>query len=564
MDYDEWGVVIPPPARGYMGEDRYDDEHRGPAVREAYSLSRCWIDLAEHSRSWPSPASISDHLKTIAEGKPADQRDAWLKDAANRKEVDRLLSYAIQSGELPIWVAPKDQPETPVPAESILEMDHATLVSGTYRPPNDRGWLYGRPLFVKRDDWVRFVAKVEADKTLTVAPSADKPMLPPAEPFVTLSHALSWIAFGVSMRSDQLHEVLSEDRYGEHDPQEAIKAAAAQLTSLARRGTITLHGKYRESHRDEKRTLLTAPIEPIKLADYRQFNYLADELRHGEGLTWWRTDKGVIDRLVSGGRHDSYIDVSVDRVDLLREFPPEVRPASESERFRVGHAFTRDDPASIAPWWSVNQALAWVATRIPSYVEYIGSLEAHEPRDYRPYFVQAICESQVAESDECKALMGSRRASWPAGSYLAHAGRALLKKILAGQVAPMTRDNGQGRKMGTEEFVGVGSKETGGDWLDLEPQPLFSSAELMQVFPMGEAAPTRAAIRITSTAGAESECRDWLVSEFAADPHKQRKKSDFQAAALAKFPERLSVRGFIRAWDAVAPQAGRSKPGRRS
>ncbi len=489
-NYDERGVIIPAPAQGYMGEERYDDEHRGPAVSDAYPLWLCWIDLAEHSRSWPNPPSIPEQLQTIAQKKPASERDAWLKDAANRKEVDRLLTYAIRSGELPLWVAPKDAPETRVDPASILEMDHATLVSGTYRPPNDRGWLFGRPLFIKWGDWVRFVAKVQADKSLTVAPAPDKMMLPPAEPFVTLSRALSWIAFGVSMSSDQLHEVLSQDRYGERVPQVSIKAAMAELATRARAGKIALKGKFQESHRVDERTLLTGPIEAIKLADYRQFNYLSDELRHGEGLTWWRTDKGVTDRLASGGRHDSFIEVSVDRVDLLREFPPEVPPASESERFRVGHAFTHDDPATIAPWWSVNQALAWVATRIPSYVEYIGSLEAHEPRDYRPYFVQAICESQVAESDECKALMDGRRASWPAGSYLAHAGRDLLEKILAGQVAPMTRDNGQGRKMGSEEFVGIGSKETGGDWLDLDPQPLFSSAEIMRAFPASELEPS--------------------------------------------------------------------------
>ena len=283
--------------------------------------------MAEHSRNWPSPASISDHLEAIAQQKPADQRDAWLRDAANRAEVDRLLCHAIQSGELPLWVAPKDAPETPVPPKSILQMDHATLVSGTYRPPNDRGWLYGRPLFVKRDDWVRFVAKVEADKSLTVAPPPDKPILPPAEPFVTLSHALGWIAFGVSMNSGQLHEVLSQDLYGEHDPQEAIKAAVAQLVELGRGERIAMQGKYCSSHREEKHTLLTTPIEPIKLADYRQFNYLSDELRHGEGLTWWRTDEGV-NRQIDKRRkaRNSFTEVSVDRVNLLREFPPKVRP----------------------------------------------------------------------------------------------------------------------------------------------------------------------------------------------------------------------------------------------
>jgi len=69
--------------------------------------------------------------------------------------------------------------------------------------------------------------------------------------------------------------------------------------------------------------------------------------------------------------------------------------------------------------------------------------------------------------------------------------------------------------------------------------------------------------RATSTAKAESDCKRWLQGEFARDPDMQRTKPEFQAAALARFSN-LSARGFIRAWDAVASDAGRSKPGRKS
>ena len=68
----------------------------------------------------------------------------------------------------------------------------------------------------------------------------------------------------------------------------------------------------------------------------------------------------------------------------------------------------------------------------------------------------------------------------------------------------------------------------------------------------------------TSTAGAETECREWLAGEFVRDTSKQRTRADFQLAALKRFSGRLSARGFKRAWDAVAPDAGRSKPGRKS
>ena len=159
---------------------------------------------------------------------------------------------------------------------------------------------------------------------------------------------------------------------------------------------------------------------------------------------------------------------------------------TEGDHFRVGHTFTRDDPATIAPWWTVNQSLAWIVSRTPSYVEYIGNLETDEPREHRPYIVHAICESQVAESDEGKVFMESRRAGWPKANILAHAGRALLDKILAGQVRPLAREQGQGRQMRSEEFVGIGARETGSDWLDLDPQPLFSSAEMMAAFAPNE------------------------------------------------------------------------------
>jgi len=87
--------------------------------------------------------------------------------------------------------------------------------------------------------------------------------------------------------------------------------------------------------------------------------------------------------------------------------------------------------------------------------------------------------------------------------------------------------------------------------------------DLMAAFPAGEVI-EKPAIATTSTARAENECREWLSGEFAADPGKQRTKTEFKSAALARFSGRLSERGFIRAWDAVAPHAGRSKPGRKS
>lgn len=84
---------------------------------------------------------------------------------------------------------------------------------------------------------------------------------------------------------------------------------------------------------------------------------------------------------------------------------------------------------------------------------------------------------------------------------------------------------------------------------------------LIAVFPPC-AAPTDSTIEVTSTTGAENECRAWLENQFAADPNKQLSKDDFRTAALTRFNGRLSARGFNnRVWPALAQKHGRTSPG---
>ncbi len=66
----------------------------------------------------------------------------------------------------------------------------------------------------------------------------------------------------------------------------------------------------------------------------------------------------------------------------------------------------------------------------------------------------------------------------------------------------------------------------------------------------------------TSTAGAESQCREWLERAFADDPDRRRNKGSFREAALAEFAGRLSARGFNdRVWPALAQRHGRDGAG---
>ena len=64
---------------------------------------------------------------------------------------------------------------------------------------------------------------------------------------------------------------------------------------------------------------------------------------------------------------------------------------------------------------------------------------------------------------------------------------------------------------------------TGGDgWRDVE----VCRAELLKVFPLSQAG-LNPMDRSISAAGAEKECQEWLISEFADDQDKLRRKADF-------------------------------------
>ncbi len=93
----------------------------------------------------------------------------------------------------------------------------------------------------------------------------------------------------------------------------------------------------------------------------------------------------------------------------------------------------------------------------------------------------------------------------------------------------------------------------------------FERSEIIElVFQSALMSGTAATSPGKSTAKAERECEAWLRQQFAADPEKLRAKASFQADALEYFGERLSQAGFQRVWAKVAPEEGRTAPGRKS
>jgi hypothetical protein len=108
---------------------------------------------------------------------------------------------------------------------------------------------------------------------------------------VTLSEALSWLAFGITYDKDKLKSELVSSAFGhaQDDALNKLTVSLEELATAARSGQITLEGRYVP---DEKSgSALTTTIAPMALADFRAFDIKEDGLRRGKGVLWISNQK---------------------------------------------------------------------------------------------------------------------------------------------------------------------------------------------------------------------------------------------------------------------------------
>lgn len=145
---------------------------------------------------------------------------------------------------------------------------------------------------------------------------------PPSDhPFVPLSEAISWIAFGYALDTNRLTQAVDSFALGSPaETQRSLEIAVSDLTRTASEsGKIAIIGKYVPDHLLSTSTALTERIDPIKFHDFARFDVIEDTLRYGTGLTWIRSHNSS--ELSVSKRPDAYIEVKVSRVDLLNHFP---------------------------------------------------------------------------------------------------------------------------------------------------------------------------------------------------------------------------------------------------
>jgi hypothetical protein len=137
-------------------------------------INRAFEVLLIMNIAWP--ALPKETQAGLAETYPPDQLERNLATAARKHGAVAVLIQGMRSGALPVWAAAEDGSEMVVDPSAFLELEWQSILAACYRPFNDRGWLYGRPLFVKIADLEAFAAALPR----TEKPSGDR-------------HAVEWI-----------------------------------------------------------------------------------------------------------------------------------------------------------------------------------------------------------------------------------------------------------------------------------------------------------------------------------------------------------------------------------
>lgn len=222
------------------------------------------------------------------------------------------------------------------------------------------------------------------------------------------------------------------------------------------------------------------------------------------------------------------------------------------------------------PFWSALEALAWIVSGRNSFVDHIGSIERSDlglPLGPVPALGQLLlltsiwfceCGSQDTPRyvDEDGDFHGPET-FWRDCSCVENAGRRLFDTIYAGDVQAFDGETRALRQ--ASDFLDLDHRNSATDWLRLGWSPKFSSRAIMAEL----SAPPPSKFSAKDRAEVEKACGEWLETEFQKPENAKQTKRDFQKRALERYSS-LSVRKFWEIWSRVAPQFGRSTPGRKS
>ncbi|WP_226017894.1 hypothetical protein [Novosphingobium sp. FKTRR1] len=194
---------------------------------------------------------------------------------------------------------------------------------------------------------------------------------------VSLSEAVSWVAFGIALEPVQFEMALHWERLENGDlqaVQRKVAQAVAEIVAAGADSRIAFSGRHVASLWEKGAT--NDIIHPLKLEDYKAFTIGRDDLNYGEGLH--RTYRAKNDsQSHSSERRDLFTEVKVSRDNLMLHFPRQskVIPSADSGSPDSPIFWTDFDPEALPAlrrlsdaaahdeWWTWPEAIAWVGGR---------------------------------------------------------------------------------------------------------------------------------------------------------------------------------------------------------
>ncbi len=142
----------------------------------------------------------------------------------------------------------------------------------------------------------------------------------PKGKYVSLSEALSWIAFGDACGAKELNKKMLGQAFGlpYRDTKQRLQKAVSMLSDEALKGKFDLLGKYITSQKDAD-AAVTEIIATFKLRDFKQYDITVDGLLFGSGLAWL-PDESSSWTVTAPKRLEAFIEVIAQRSDLKRVF----------------------------------------------------------------------------------------------------------------------------------------------------------------------------------------------------------------------------------------------------
>jgi len=140
----------------------------------------------------------------------------------------------------------------------------------------------------------------------------------PKKAFVTLSEALSWLAFNIPLNSEILELALrSDDPDSIEGARSRLMKSINQLTDVASGGRIEMRGKFVRYPDFDTDSVKTEPIPPNAFHDFARFDVHHDGLNPGRGLAWRYSSEGLLDMATIDRPKEAYRSVMVNRDAFL-------------------------------------------------------------------------------------------------------------------------------------------------------------------------------------------------------------------------------------------------------